>query len=320
MAATTQELIKKGFQIHNSGLSTTLKQKIYMIAAHYGSVNSFLKAKRSDFDKAIFIVDKPDFKLTDNEYQKILLFQRCGLIDGKLSIQQNFVKILTTQFISRQLEMIENLRLETLNINPILSSALNLNNEKDLIRYYVYQAVSRSIVSSVGFLVQDLLLYASDFVLEGKDDELGEETKWDLVIEKLDEIKAYLEIKSGTNDLNKAQIHHYRKEFEFIEEKGYRAFIGETYGKRTDKTVTHGLYKAYLPNWERRTLIGKELWAFVSGQKNYHHRLIDLLFITSSTLLRNDTFIKKIDKRIKPLISDFRKKHKTYNHFLKALW
>ena len=320
MASTTQELIKKGFQISNKGISTSFRQKIEMISSHYGSVNSFLKAKRSDFEKIVYVVDKPNFKLTYNEYQKLLAFQKSGLIDSKLSVQQNFVNILTTQFISRQLEMIESLKLESLNVNPILASALNLNNETDLIRYYVYQAISRSIVTSVGFLVQDLLLYASDIVVEGRDDELGEETKWDLVVEKLDEVKAFLEIKSGTNDVNKAQIHHYRKEFEFIENKGFKAFIGETYGKRADQTVTHGLYKQYLPDWEKRTLIGKELWAFVSGEENYHQSLIDHLFKTSSTILRNDTFIKKIEKRIKPLILEFRTKHKNYQVFLKSLW
>lgn len=206
MASTTQELIKKGFQISNKGMSTSFRQKIEMIASHYGSVNSFLKAMRSDFEKIVYVVDKPNFKLTANEYQKLLAFQKSGLIDSKLSVQQNFVNILTTQFISRQLEMIESLKLESLNVNPILASALNLNNETDLIRYYVYQAISRSIVTSVGFLVQDLLLYASETVVEGKDDELGEETKWDLVVEKLDEVKAFLEIKSSTNDLNKALI------------------------------------------------------------------------------------------------------------------
>jgi hypothetical protein len=135
------------------------------------------------------------------------------LIDANLSVQENFVKILATRFISRQLLMIENMQLETLNVNPILSGALNLNNEEDLIRYYTYQAISRSIVTSAGFLVEDLLLYASDSIVGGKHDEHGEETKWDLVVERLGEVKAYLEIKSGPNDLDKAQIHHYHKAF-----------------------------------------------------------------------------------------------------------
>ncbi len=320
MAATIQELITKGFLISNGSTTGTLKQKIEIIASHYENISTFLVADRTDFEKLVFKIDNPSFKLTDSDFCKIYTFQKSGLIESELTLQENFVKVLTSSFISRQLKMIENLKLETLNVNPILSGALNLNNEIDLIRFYTYQAISRSIVTSVGFLVQNLLLHASEFVLEGKNDVLGEETKWDLVVDKLNEVKAYLEIKSGTNDLNKAQIHHYSKEFEFIEQKGFRAFIGETYGKRDDQTVTHGLYKMYLPEWNRRTLIGKELWEFVSGQKNYQERLVEILFKTSKALLAGDTFIKKIEEKIIPLTIEFKQKYTNFDNFLKSLW
>lgn len=320
MAATTQELIIKSFQIHSGSTAGGLKEKIEMIASHYGSISSFLKANRKDFEKLVFKVDSKSFKLTDSDFAKISAFQKSGLINGKLSVQENFVKVLTTQFVQRQLDMIENMELETLNVNPILAGALNLDNETDLIRYYAYQAISRSMVTSVGFLVQNLLLYASPSILDGKHNELGIETKWDLVVEKGKQAKAFLEIKSGTNDLNKSQIHHFEKEIKQIEKQGFKAFIGETYGKREDKTVTHGLYKMYLPDWKKRTLIGKELWEFVSGQKDYQEKLVANLFKTSKELLADDTFIKKIELKIKPLSADFRKKYKTYNHFLKSLW
>jgi hypothetical protein len=320
MAATTQELITKSFQIHSGNRATVLKQKVEMIASHYGSIATFLKATRKDFDKIVFKVDDKKFKLTDSEFQKIQALQKSGLLNAKISVEDNFAKILTTQFVQRQLEMIDKLELETLNVNPILAGALNLDNETDLIRYYAYQAISRSMVTSVGFLVQNLLLYASDTIFDGKYNELGVSTKWDLVVERGKQPKAFLEIKSGTNDLNKSQIHHFEKEIKQIEKEGFKAFIGETYGKREDKTVTHGLYKMYLQNWEKRTLIGKELWEFVSNKKNYHEKLVETLFKTSKELLADETFIKKIEAKIKPLTADFRKQYKTYNNFLKSLW
>jgi hypothetical protein len=279
-----------------------------------------LNAKRADFEKLVFVIDDPTLKLTDKDYEKIKLLQEGGLLDAKISIQQNFIKILTTEFINRQVQMIEKLDLETLNVNPILAGALNLNNETDLIRYYAYQAISRSVVTSVGFLVQNLILYSSEFVFDGKDDDLGEQTKWDIVVEKIGEVKAYLEVKSGTNDINKSQIHHYRHEIELIEKQGFRAFIAETYGKREDKTVSHGLLKQYLPEWEKRTLIGKELWIFMTNDETYHHKLIEMLMDSSKQVLANDTIVGKIEKRIEPLIQDFRKTYKSYNEFLKILW
>lgn len=320
MAASVQELIKKGFNIHSKGLSTTFKHRISLFSAHFGSVKSFLAAKRADFEKLIFVIDDATIKLTDKDYEKIKSFQESGILDENLTVQQNFVKILTTEFVNRQLRMIDSLSLDTLNVNPILAGALNLNNETDLIRYYVYQAISRSVVTSVGFLVQNLILYSSEFVLEGKDDELGEQTKWDIVVEKIDEIKAYLEVKSGTNDINKSQIHHYRHEIELIESQGFRAFIAETYGKREDKTVSHGLMKQYLPEWEKRTLIGKELWMFLTDDKEYHHKLIEMLLSSSQQVLSNDTIISKIENKITPLVKEFNKKYKSYPNFLKLLW
>jgi len=320
MAASVQELIKKGFNIYSKGLSSGFKYKIDLFANHFGTLKSFLKAQKEDFENLVFVIDNPSVKLTAKDYEKIKAFQESGILDEKLSVQQNFIKILTTEFVSRQLQMIANLDLETLNVNPILAGALNLNNETDLIRYYVYQAISRSIVTSVGFLVQNLILYSSEFIHEGKDDELGEQTKWDIVVEKVGEIKAYLEVKSGTNDINKSQIHHYRHEIELIESQGFRAFIAETYGRREDKTVSHGLMKQYLPEWERRTLIGKELWIFITSDEKYHYKLVDMLMKASKQILSDDTIVDKIEKRLEPLKQDFYKKYNSYNEFLKTLW
>lgn len=320
MAATVQELIKKSFGVYNATATPVFKQKIDFIAYHFASINDFLRAKRADFDNICFVGGQKSVYLTDKEHEKIEAFQQSGLLEANLNVQQNFVKVLTTEFINRQIAMIENLSLEKLNINPILAGALNLNNEQDLIRYYVYQASSRSMVTSVGFLVQNLLLYASEHVHEGKNDPLGAQTKWDLVVDKISQVKAYLEIKSGTNDMNKAQVHHYKDEIDLIETEGYAAFIGETYGKREDKTVTHGLLKQYLPNWESRTLIGKELWTFITDDEEYHHKLIAMLLKSSSQILENRTFIDKIEGRITPIVEQFRNKHESYNQFLKSLW
>ncbi len=320
MAATVPELIKKGFSIHSKGLSTVFKHKIDLFSSHFGSIDAFLKAKREDFEQWVFVMDNPSIKLTDKDFEKIKSFQESGFLDANLSVPQNFVKILTTEFVNRQLQMIENLNLDTLHINPILAGALNLDNATDLIRYYAYQSISRSVVTSVGFLVQNLILYSSEYVHEGKDDELGEQTKWDVVVERIEEVKTYLEIKSGTNDINKSQIHHYRHEIELIEKQGFRALIAETYGKRADKTVSHGLLKQYLPQWEKRTLIGKELWVFLTEDEKYHQKLIEMLLDASKQVLTNDTIMDKIEKRIQPLIADFQKKYKSYKEFLTSLW
>jgi hypothetical protein len=320
MAATTQELIKKAFSVQQKGISSSFKRKIEIIAYHFGDIGSFLRATKEDFENISFVGGEKPIKLTDTDFEKIQKFQQSNLIDSTLTVQENFVKVLVTEFINRQLQMIESLKLETLNVNPILAGALNLDNEEDLIRYYVYQAISRSIVTSVGFLVQNLILYASEYVHTGKDDDLGEQTKWDIFVDKINAIKAYLEIKSGTNDVNKTQIHHYRNEIELVEKQGFHAFIGETYGKREDKTVTHSLMKQYLPDWEKRTLIGKELWIFITDDENYHQKLVEMLLSASKQVLANQTIISKIEDSIPPILAEFHLKYNSYKQFLSSLW
>ena len=90
MAATVQELIKKGFSIHAKGLSITLKYKIELFSSHFGSIKSFLSATRDDFEKWVFVIDNPTIKLSDKEYEKIKAFQESGFLDASLSVQQNF--------------------------------------------------------------------------------------------------------------------------------------------------------------------------------------------------------------------------------------
>ena len=320
MSISTKELICKSYQVYNDGLTGSMKEKLEMIASQFETVESFLKANKQDFEKLVFKVGRKKFKLTNDDFNKLESLRNSGLLDGSLSNRDNYIDILINQFISRQEVMIEKMTLNSLNVNPILVGALNLNNELDLIRFYVYQAVSRSMVTSVGYLVQNLLLYSGDSISDGKFSSLGNSTKWDLVIERKRRKKVFIEVKSGTNDLNKSQVLHFEKEIYSIEELGYRAYIGETYGKRMDNTITHGLYKQYLPDWGKRTLIGKELWEFVSGEKEYHLHLIKSLFKSSEKLLSDQTFIDKIEKKIESLILEFQRQNESFDKYLSSLW
>jgi hypothetical protein len=98
MAATTQQLILKGFQIHSKHSAKVFREKIKMIASHYSNVNSFLEADLKDFDKLVFKIDDPHFKLTNNDVARIQAFQNSGLIDENLSVQENVIKTLVVSY------------------------------------------------------------------------------------------------------------------------------------------------------------------------------------------------------------------------------
>ena len=80
MAATIQELIKKGVSIHFKGLSPAFKQKIGIIAYHFGSLDSFLNATKENFENITFIGGEKPIKLTETDFEKIQNFQQSGLL------------------------------------------------------------------------------------------------------------------------------------------------------------------------------------------------------------------------------------------------
>lgn len=54
--------------------------------------------------------------------------------------------------------------------------------------------------------MQNLLLYSNEYIFDGKTYEEGDKTKFDLVIDRLGEVKSFLEIKSGFNDMDAGQV------------------------------------------------------------------------------------------------------------------
>jgi hypothetical protein len=320
MAGTVQGLIEFVLVKHiHKNPSIDLKKKAKIIASHFNDIKVFLSATEKDFASIKFIGGEV-LGLSKRDVEFIREIQASGIIQSRLNAQQNLCKIATGLFIEKQRNMIANLTLEGLNCNPILISALKLQTPDELVKFYTYQAAGRSIVTSMGYLVQDLLLYSGENIFDASNEESGGGTKWDLVKQKTGEIRAWIEVKSGPNDLDKAQILHYKKEIEAIERKGEKAYIGETYGKRESKTITHSLYKQYLPDWETRTLIGTELWDFISDDPAYHEKLINLLTETAEAVLHKHSLVEVIDARVVELTKELQTKYKSVASFINTLW
>ena len=320
MAATVQILIEFALLASCHGApSPEFRKKARIVASHFGDINSFIKVTPKQL-VGLAYVGGQNVGLTKGQIETIKRVQTEGIISSKLTIQENFIKILVECFIQRQLDMIDVLTIENLNCNPILIKSLRFTTSKEVLTYYVFQSISRSIVTSLGYLVQDLLLYSGEGISDAKNETSGEATKWDLVKEKAGEIKAWIEVKSGPNDLDKAQILHYKKEIETIEKRGERAFIGETYGKRTQNTITHALYRQYLPNWEKRTLIGHELWNFVSDDHKYHVKLTKMLHDVANVVLAKRSLLYKINEKTIKLTKVFDKNYKSVDAFIADLW
>lgn len=320
MAATLQNLIEKGCNITFDGnASSSFKSKLKIIAAHFSTLRGFKEASIESIKNLRSIEGDRYFRnLTPKEVDAITSFQREIELDK--TIVQNFIKILTKNFVSKQIAMLSSISIESFNANPILCTALNLKTPEEFVRYNAYQAIGRSIVTSMGFLVQDLLLYSNEYIYEGKNYAEGDKTKFDLVIDRLGEVKSFLEIKSGFNDMDAGQVKHYADEIRQVEEAGNRGYIGITYGKKDDNTVTAGLLKTYVPDWEDKTLVGKELWDFISENENYHTLLIESIDNVANSTLQNVSIVQKIEDRIGELIESFYTNYRSLNEYYESLW
>lgn len=320
MAATLQNLIEKGCSITFEGsASNSFKNKLNIIAAHFSTLKGFKDATIESIKNLRSVEGDRYFRnLTPKEVAAIISFQ--NEIEEDKTVIQNFIKILTKNFVSKQIAMLSSISIESFNANPILCTALNLKTPEEFVRYNAYQAIGRSIVTSMGFLVQDLLLYSNEYIFEGKNYDEGDKTKFDLVIDRLGEVKSFLEIKSGFNDMDAGQVKHYADEIRIVEEAGNRGYIGITYGKKNDNTVTAGLLRTYVPNWEDKTLVGKELWDFISENENYHALLMESIDSVANTTLHNVSIVQKIEDKIDELITEFCTNYTSLSEYYESLW
>lgn len=240
-------------------------------------------------------------------------------IDEEKDLIDNFISLLTSQFIKKQIQHIDDLSLDSINANPLLAAALKLETVDDFVKFNVYAFAQRSIVTSMGTLVEDLLLCSSPDVSKGYVYPSGNNEKWDIIVDRLGEVRSYIEVKSGPNDMDKTQVGRYAHQIQAVEDLKEKAFIGITYGKRdSDKYV--GMFKQYLPEWERRTLIGAELWDYVSGNEAFHIKLMDVIKCTASAFLNEQSIIRKIDDKVLAIVAEFKDRYGTVESYLNTLW
>ncbi len=80
------------------------------------------------------------------------------------------------------------------------------------------------------------------------------------------------------------------------------------------------LFKQYLDKWEERTLIGTELWDFITEDDNYHITLTNSIQQIADTILSQQSIIEKIESRVNALMEQFNSKYESIDAYLAKLW
>lgn len=271
------------------------------IAAHFADLEEFLQAPRLFFMRGFkSVTGKATLNITDDDIDNIQRLQNSPCLDPDTPVRDNYLACIGRHFTRKQLTMIRSLTLPDLIPNPFLISSLGLRTPEEVMRVNVYWRAGRSVVTSMGSFVEDLLLASSATVHDVP-------TGWD--IRKVDQTgqEHLIQVKSGPNDMDADQIRYWAGKIADLERKAEskRGYIGITYGTRDLDTVTLGLLERYLPDSKMKTLIGAELWDFVGDDPHFHQQLCDILRQAAYHVLQKASFADEIEIRVQAIVDEF---------------
>jgi hypothetical protein len=268
------------------------------VTENFDTLDEFLNAESKEFEQITDMKNRS--KLKPEQITGIL--EQKKDIPKKLSVRETAFFVLAKTFLEGNVNNLQNLKLDSIEINPFLAKALGLKSSKEIISFNVYQAVTRSIVTSWGMMVENFLIYAGSeknkekfTTKEGSNPDLKKRTKNGM---------EYFQIKSGPNTMNVSMVHSLNDVFAVLNNKNLKCYLGMTYGKR-DRISAQ--IKSNLNDFDNTTLIGKELWDHISEEKNYHKKVIKAMTVATSGMLEK-SFIEMINDKIMAIDNQWKEK------------
>ena len=257
------------------------------LAEYFDSFDDFIKADERGLSKVVN--SKGKSILSDDKAKGIVSVKR--EIPPGLKVTEAWIYFLAKQFIRNQVASLQKMQFDDIDINPLLAKVLVLQTPADIIRFNIYQSVTRSVVTSWGSMVEKMLKFSGCELEEFKVGIKGREP--DLV--KRYQGKTYcFQIKSGPNTMNVDMVESLNKVIDEIEKKGYVGLLGMTYGRkdRVSQQILGNLKGA-----ETRTKIGRELWDFISETQDYHRKVIGIIDDATKKEMRT-SYIKLIEDKV----------------------
>jgi len=221
------------------------------------------------------------------------------------------IKKLLEKFISRAAKIIDELSAEKMiqesAINPVLAKALGFTDFRSLSRFYVYQRISRSLVTSFGTYMENLVKIIVD----------GEKGKWWDVTKKTPKVNFYVSVKSGPRDMNKDQTVEFSRRAKKVMREDPKAlpFIAMGYGKEAWPVIT-GTLRSQGLDPKKHSYVGKDLYRLLSGDKNYYKKLLDFVVNVESKVIGKKTILQLMDNKVNEISKVFEKKYKAVDDLL----
>lgn len=237
------------------------------VASYFDDFQDFLNAQEKEL---LLISSKSGKPILASQTIKDLIIEKDKVVKGR-AITETWVGFLAKLFIKSQVKTLEEMSFDNLDLNPLLARALALETPDDVIRFNLYQSMTRSCVTSWGTLVQKMLMFSGGEIEMIKFGIKGREPD---VIKKIDGKTHCFQIKSGPNTMNVDMIESLNEVIEKVEKQGYVGWLGMTYGR---KSRVSPQILGNLKDAGTKTKIGRELWDFIAESKDYHKRIIQII-------------------------------------------
>ncbi|MEM1831390.1 MAG: PmeII family type II restriction endonuclease [Thermosphaera sp.] len=227
-------------------------------------------------------------------------------------------------FIVKTVNMIRSLNADSILregvINPFLVKALNLRTFDDVAKYFVYQTVARSIVTSFGYTLEEI----GRILIRGVKPK--RRLWWDAIAEVSGK-KYYVAIKSGPHTMNADIAREFVRRAKSVEH-GIRPAYVCFYGKELWPIAKEVLKKGGLEPIKEYVYVGKRFYEHFVGDPNYYLRLLSLIeesvasALTRTPLLgiERASIMELIESKVAEVAKELEERFKSVDELIQSLF
>lgn len=273
-------------------------RKAYLLVCQFKSLKEFKDANFNQYTKNGPGSKKPTLSKKD----LIIIQKRIKYILPGKDLAENWVKFTAGHVTRKIISNIESLRLEDMSVNPFLIRMLHFRTPEEIVRFNTFQRIPRSVVTSMGT--------ALEYMVADCGGRRGKKGEWYDAVKNDGDDTYWIQIKSGPNDVDKDQMEKFNDKFNDLAKKPRQhPRLGIVYGRRDQDSISIAMAKKYLDSHESRMLVGRELWDFISGEANFHRKILDWVDEAVEQDLKGQSIDSKMQDAIERITGEFKAKH-----------
>lgn len=220
-------------------------------------------------------------------------------------VRTAWIYLIGKDFLFAQILTLNRIALSNLDINPLLMKVLDFKTPTEVLEFNLYQTVTRSIVTSWGSTVENLLVRCGAERIDVKNS--GRAGRRPDIKKRIGEKNFYIQVKSGPNTMNVDMVNSLNEVItEYKKNEPNSTFLlGMTYGK---KERISSQIRDNLHDFENSFLIGRHLWDFVSEEQNFHRQLFKVLD-QASQMITSKNFSEHLAEQLTTLVDEWHERY-----------